>query len=77
MSNRGRCYTVIPRSVVLVRVACHAAPGLFLPWERMTVAAQREFETNGPIPCEGGGAPGEWCAGCRFGEINEPRPIDD
>jgi hypothetical protein len=66
-----------PRASSAVRCDCHAKPVLFRPWEKMPEAAKREFKINGPIPCEGGGIPGEWCAGCRFGKVYEPEAIDE
>lgn len=56
-----------PRAEADIRFKCHADPVLFKPWEEMPKKAQNEFTRNGPIPCEGGGVPGEWCLQCRFG----------
>ena len=47
---------------------CHADPAMFLPWEKLPEEFIQEITANGSIPCEGGGLPGEWCGGCRFGE---------
>lgn len=60
------------RRVTITRAECFAKPVLFQPWDDMPKAAQREFETNGPIPCEGGGLPGPWCGDCRFGSVESP-----
>ena len=60
------------RRTTTVRCRCMADPCLFLPWEALSAAAKKEFHKNGGIPCEGGGLPGEWCAGCRFGVVDEP-----
>lgn len=65
-----------PRLSTNVRCDCHADAELFLPWEKLSTAAKREFSKNGPIPCEGGGMPGEWCVGCRFGVIFSPETIE-
>lgn len=46
---------------------CHAPLVLKKPWEQLKPSAKAEFTKNGPIPCEGGFAPGEWCEQCRFG----------
>jgi hypothetical protein len=54
-----------------VTFQCFGKPELFGPYEKMTEAAKEEFKTNGPIPCEGGGRPGFWCADCRFAEVVE------
>lgn len=61
-----------PRAASMVVCHCHAQPVLFLPWDKMPKAAQQEFAINGPIPCEGGGLPGPWCADCRFGVVTSP-----
>ena len=61
-----------PRLSATVLCECYASPILFEPWYQMPEAARQEFEINGPIPCQGGGVPGEWCAGCRFGKVHEP-----
>lgn len=65
-----------PRREMNVRCQCFAKPILFIGWDNMPADAKEEFETNGPIPCEGGGLPGEWCAGCRFGKVLEPEEPD-
>jgi len=57
------------------RVECFADPELFKPWGEMSSKAKQEFDVNGPIPCEGGGLPGLWCDGCRFGHVNEPDDV--
>lgn len=46
---------------------CYADPCLFRA--DLTRDEMNEFVVNGPIPCEGGGVPGEWCDGCRFGQL--------
>jgi hypothetical protein len=56
-----------PRARAYLTATCFADSQLFLPYEDLPKAAKREFKVNGSIPCEGGGIPGEWCAGCRFG----------
>lgn len=58
-----------------VRCQCFAKPVLFLAWEKLPKSARDEFTNNGPIPCEGGGVPGAWCSGCRFGEVLEPEAV--
>lgn len=64
-----------PRRVdtILITAQCFADPVLFLPWDEMTSEARDEFDVNGPIPCEGGGVPGEWCEQCRFGNVEFDR----
>lgn len=64
-----------PRSVdtILVTATCYAAPVLFIRWDDMPKGAKDEFDRNGPIPCEGGGTPGEWCEQCRFGQVEFDR----
>jgi len=57
------------RAECKVHCLCYADPQLFLPWENLTPAVKREFQVNGPLPCEGGGVPGEWCGECRFGSV--------
>lgn len=57
------------RSVTELSCLCYADPQLFVPAEKLSKAALAEFRVNGPIPCEGGGVPGEWCGNCRFGKI--------
>lgn len=52
-----------------LQAQCYADLVLFEPWDKMTEDARDEFTKNGPIPCEGGGVPGEWCADCRFGKL--------
>lgn len=64
-----------PRLSTKVVCHCYASPELFLRWEDTSPEAKLEFEQNGSIPCEGGGLPGEWCCGCRFGELEEPEDI--
>lgn len=64
-----------PRRSTIVECHCYAKQALFKPWEQMTEAAKAEFDKNGPIPCEGGGLPGEWCAGCRFGKVGDPEDV--
>lgn len=63
-----------PRSERLLSCRCFADPVLFRQWEHMPQEARDEFKNNGPIPCEGGGVPGEWCAGCRFGRVESEDP---
>ena len=76
MAKKSRYRQTRPRSIAMLTVECFAAPALFKPWEKMTAGQQNEFAANGPIPCEGGGLPGEWCAGCRFGKISEPELLE-
>jgi len=64
-ANKFRLSTI--RRKAELEAQCFADPELFKPWDQMTAAAKSEFDKNGPIPCEGGGVPGEWCNGCRFG----------
>ena len=61
-----------PRESTNTLVECYAKPILFEPWENLSEEVKYEFMTNGPIPCEGGGVPGMWCDGCRFGKVYEP-----
>ncbi len=70
--KRSKFYRSQPRAVTTVECECHAAAELFLRWEELSPAARKEFQDQGPIPCEGGGLPGEWCARCRFGVVKEP-----
>jgi hypothetical protein len=65
-----------PRRQTDVRCQCFADPVLFVGWEKMPDSARNEFNQNGPIPCEGGGLPGEWCQGCRFGAVLPPEDVD-
>ena len=67
----------LPRRITVVRCECFADPVLFLPWDQMPVDVQQEFRVNGSIPCEGGGLPGDWCAGCRFGKVHNPEDAND
>lgn len=55
--------------IYTVTAACCADPRLAVPWEAMGEAEQDEFAQHGPIPCDGGFMPGEWCGGCRFGHV--------
>ena len=57
------------RATAEIVADCFADPRLFVGWDKMTDAERNEFTVNGPIPCEGGGIPGTWCDGCRFGEV--------
>ncbi len=66
---KSKFYQDEPRQIGTIDFECHAKPELFLAWDDMSKAAQKEFTKNGPIPCEGGGVPGEWCATCRFGRV--------
>lgn len=61
-----------PRRETDTRAECYADERLFLPWDDMPKAIQNEFTKNGPIPCEGGGVPGQWCDACRFGVVHAP-----
>lgn len=58
-----------PRAKAEMEAICYADPILFLSFDDMPKAAQKEFSKHGSIPCEGGGVPGEWCRGCRFGGV--------
>ena len=75
---RRKHYLKTPRrtDAILVTASCHAAPGLFLDWDDMTSEHRDEFDLHGPIPCEGGGVPGEWCEGCRFGNVEFDREYE-
>ena len=57
------------------RAYCFADPKLFFPWDELNEKARDEFDTNGPIPCEGGGVAVSWCADCRFGKVDEPELV--
>ena len=60
------------RAVSTIEFRCHASPALFRKkWEELSDGAKREYETNGTMPCEGGGVPGEWCLRCRFHRMIE------
>ena len=63
--------TTTPRMTLIYTLTaqCFVDPLLAMPWEAMGEAEQHEFEQNGPIPCEGGFVPGEWCGDCRFGLV--------
>lgn len=48
---------------------CLADEDYFIPnWNDIPKEIKNELEENGPIPCEGSGNTGPWCAGCRFGD---------
>lgn len=70
-TERSSFWKVVPWREATVRCRCHASHELFLPYERLSDQVKEEFTVNGPIPCEGGGMPGEWCVHCRFGEVDE------
>lgn len=63
-------YLYLGRAVAIVAHAC-AAPNadLFGAWEDMSAETKAELDARGPIPCEGSGQPGPWCAECRFGQL--------
>jgi hypothetical protein len=50
---------------------CEADNGYFLAWEDVPDPLKAELDINGGLPCEGGGHPGPWCEGCRFGRSEE------
>ncbi len=77
MQTDNKFFQKEPRHETVTLASCHASPKLFIEWDKMSKAAKNEFETNGPIPCEGGGVPGFWCDGCRFGKIGDPEDPDD
>lgn len=60
-----------PRATFLLEAQCFAVSALFAPWETLPPEIQDEFEVNGGIPCDGSGLPGEYCADCRFGAVEE------
>ena len=74
--NKFRRKVARETKTVLITAECLADPGLFLDWDEMTSEARDEFDVNGPIPCEGGGVPGEWCEQCRFGEVDFDREYE-
>ena len=76
--RKQKHYLKKPRRIgyVLVTAMCHAARGLFLAWDEMEPEGRDEFNLNGPIPCEGGGVPGEWCEECRFGTVDHDREYE-
>lgn len=52
---------------------CLAHPLYFVAWALVPPGLKDELETNGGLPCEGGGLPGPWCEACRFGEAQAAR----
>lgn len=58
--DKGRAYS-------LTAFICTADDDLFGEWDDLPDHARQEYEDNGPVPCDGGGVPGEWCTRCRFG----------
>ena len=63
--------TATPRmtQIYTLTASCFADPRLAMAWEAMGEAERDEFEQHGPIPCDGGFMPGEWCGDCRFGHV--------
>lgn len=59
------------RDSATVEYLCYADEMLFGEWNDLLPIAQQEFENNGPVPCEGSGWAGPYCAHCRFGEVLE------
>lgn len=64
-----------PTRATRIECTCFADPVLFLDWDEVPAEAQNEISVNGPIPCEGGGLPGEWCQDCRFGKLSDPEEL--
>lgn len=56
-----------PRRTVQLTFRCFGAPDLFL--SEISESVRKDMRKRGPIPCEGGGRLGEWCAECRFGKL--------
>ena len=69
---KSKFFQKTPRCTATIQFRCHAKISLFLEWDKMTASAQMEFIDNGPVPCEGGGIPGDWCGACRFGKVGQP-----
>lgn len=76
MKNKFRLKIARETTTILITAECFADPVLFLDWDEMPLGARGEFEVRGPIPCEGGGVPGEWCEQCRFGNVGFDREYD-
>lgn len=78
MAKKNEFLLKKPRRIetILVTSTCFAAPVLFISWDEMPQTAREEFNTNGPIQCEGGGVPGEWCESCRFGKVEMERDFE-
>ena len=61
-----------PRATTEWLYVCYADDGYFLPsYDDVPVYLKDELNTNGGLPCDGGGMPGPWCCHCRFGEERE------
>lgn len=65
------------RAYAVLRFNCHAREGYFLPWEDIPQDIKDELDRNGGIPCEGEGAPGDWCTRCRFGSYERLEDSSD
>jgi hypothetical protein len=63
------------RRITDTRASCYADPRLFEEWDTLSKDAKLEFIKNGPVPCEGGGTPGQWCDSCRFGHVDAPDDV--
>jgi hypothetical protein len=64
----------LPRKTTATVARCFGDPALFVA--DLAPSARAEFATNGPIPCGGGGVPGVWCDGCRFGVVDAAVEIE-
>lgn len=59
------------RATAIYGFHCHAHEGYFVwPLRDAPLEVKTEININGPIPCEGSGDPGSYCAECRFGEVS-------
>lgn len=56
------------RAVSLWTYHCTIPSDYIGEWESLSQEAKNEFETRGPVPCDGGFSTGSWCNRCRFGK---------
>lgn len=63
------------RSDTIIKFSCHAPAYYFLATEVVPKKCWDEIRSNGPLPCSGGGVPGEWCMRCRFGKFKEVQEL--
>ena len=58
-----------PRDTAEWLYICYADEHYFVPsYDDVPVDLKNELETNGGLPCDGGGVPGPWCRHSRFGD---------
>jgi len=50
---------------------CNADEGYFVDWNDVPEVLKDELDKNGGLVCDGSGAVGPWCTGCRFGGDEE------